>query len=380
MAEPVKLKNGKWRIRFKYKDPLTSEWKDKMITKSTKKDLNEAYIDFQSKIMKGEVLHDIKLLDFYDTWVDTFKKGKVSAGRMQKINITRKNLEAFFGEKQTLRGVTKLNYQKWINWLAEPGNVNERGLAVETVENRHAIAKSMFIEALDMQYIHSNPTRNIKIVGQKAVHLSEKTISFEDMKKFKEALLSREDTTSKYFILTQMYTGCRYQEIAALGWEHLNEDDETISIVRAYKTDGGVKRFGPPKSDAGIRDLDVPKTLFSYLRSYHTKQKEAVLSRKIRNPQDLLFVSNIDMWPISVSAVDKYIKETCELAEIKRISSHSFRHAKSDFLIMAEADPIYIKSQLGHKEITQSYEYASSTKENRSKNKQKSEQFLRDLI
>lgn len=69
---------------------------------------------------------------------------------MQKFAITRKNLESFFGESQTLRGVTKIKYQQWINWLAEPGNANERGLSFETVSNRYNIVKSKFIEALDM--------------------------------------------------------------------------------------------------------------------------------------------------------------------------------------------------------------------------------------
>ena len=29
MAEPKKLANGKWQLRFKYKDPITNEWKIK---------------------------------------------------------------------------------------------------------------------------------------------------------------------------------------------------------------------------------------------------------------------------------------------------------------------------------------------------------------
>ncbi|EJC3118123.1 site-specific integrase, partial [Enterococcus faecalis] len=70
----------------------------------------------------------------------------------------------------------------------------------------------------------------------------------------------------------------------------------------------------------------------------------------------------------------------CELANIERISSHSFRHARSDLLILAEADPIYIKTQLGHKEIIQSYEYASATEANRKKNKEKYENKYKDIL
>ena len=96
--------------------------------------------------------------------------------------------------------------------------------------------------------------------------------------------------------------------------------------------------------------------------------KRKVLRGDLRNPQNfVLLVKN--SWPISNSSVNKYIKETCELANIERISSHSFRHARSDLLILAEADPIYIKTQLGHKEIIQSYEYASATEANRKRTK-----------
>lgn len=47
----------------------------------------------------------------------------------------------------------------------------------------------MFIDAVDMQYIHSNPARNIQLTGQDPIKLSNKTISIDDLVKFKEALL-----------------------------------------------------------------------------------------------------------------------------------------------------------------------------------------------
>lgn len=380
MADPKKLPNGKWQLRFRYKDPITNTWKDTSITKPTKKACRDFETEFKSKIMRGENTEAIKLLDFYDIWVDTFKKNKVSAGRMQKIALTRKNLEAFFGNKQLLNGITKVKYQQWINWLAEPGAINEKGLAVETVSNRHNIVKSMFLEAIDMQYIHSNPTRNIKITGQKPEKKSNRTISIEDLRKFKEALLERENTQSKYFILVQLYTGARYQEVAALKWDNLDEKNEVIKIENAYKYDAGQYRIGPTKTEAGVRSIDVPSSLFHYLKQHHIEQKKKILQGSLRNPNNFIFVSNKNMWPISNSSVNKYIKETCELANIERISSHSFRHARSDLLILAEADPIYIKTQLGHKEIIQSYEYASATEANRKKNKEKYELKFKDIL
>lgn len=380
MAEPKKLENGKWHLRTRYQDPITNDWREKSHTADTKKAVKQKEIDFLAKISRGEIVKQIKLLDFYDIWVDTFKRGNVSSGRMEKIKLVRKNLLEFFGEKQTLRGIDKIKYQKWINWLASPGNVNNRGLAVETVSNRHNIVKSMFLEAIDMQYIHSNPTRNIKIVGQEPIHQSEKTISYEDTKKFREALIKKDDSSSRFFVLTQLYTGSRYQEIAALTWDDLIEKEESIFINKAFKYAAGEKKFGPTKSDAGVRHVDVPPTLFNELKRHNLSQKKDMLSGKLKNPKNLVFCNYKDTWPISNSAVNKFIKEICSAAGIPRISTHSLRHARIDAMILAENDPVYIKSQIGHKEITQSYEYASNTKENRLKNKQKLNEYLKDIL
>lgn len=380
MAEPKKLKNGNWHLRTRYQDPITNEWREKSHTADTRKAVKQKEIDFLAKISRGEVVKKIKLIDFYDIWVETFKKGKVSAGRMEKINLVRKNLIDFFGENQTSRSIDKIKYQKWINWLGTPGNVNKRGLAVETVSNRHNIVKSMFLEAIDMQYIHNNPTRNIKIVGQKPVHQSEKTISYEDTKKFRAALMNKEDSPSRFFLLTQLHTGSRYQEVAALTWDDLIEEKEMIYIDKAFKYAGREKKFGPTKSEAGVRYVDVPASLFSELKRHRLSQRKDILSGKLKNPRNLVFCNYKDTWPISNSAINKYLKEVCELAEIARISSHSLRHARIDAMILAENDPVYIKSQIGHKEITQSYKYASDTKENRLKNKQKLQEYLKDIL
>ncbi|MFU1845183.1 site-specific integrase, partial [Enterococcus faecium] len=76
----------------------------------------------------------------------------------------------------------------------------------------------------------------------------------------------------------------------------------------------------PTKSEAGVRNIDVPSSLFYYLKKYEMEQKKKILRGDLRNPQNFVFVSKKNSWPISNSSVNKYIKETCELANIERIS------------------------------------------------------------
>lgn len=379
MAEPKKLENGKWQIRFRYKDPITNVWKNKMITDDTRKAVNARYTDFMAKANKGQLQAKISLLDFFDEYVETFKKGKVSKVTLNKYATTRSSLERFFGTKQTLRGIDKLSYQKFINWLAEEGGHRGGPLSKVTVQNRHDIVKSVFLEALDMGLISNNPCRRATIAGDEAVHDKEKTMSRENTKKFRSVLLGRPDTTGKYFVLTQLYTGCRYQEIAALLWDDLDEENGTIAIRRAYQYQEEERGLGKTKTPYSIRDVDVPASLFRELRKYKAIQNERMLLGKLKNPRGLVFVNDRNTWPVTNDYINEYIDETCRLSEVPRITSHAFRHAKIDAMILAEADPIYIKSQVGHKNISQSYDYASATQENREKNKEKVLDFMKEI-
>lgn len=380
MSEPRKLPNGKWHIRIRYKDPITNTWKEKRITAGTKKSVKELEVEFLTKVQRGQINKNVRLIDFFDDYVETFKKGKISQRTLRKYELTRKNIKKFFGSEQTVQGVSKLSYQKFINWLGEKGGSKGNPLSTTTVKNRHEILKSVFLEAMDMQIIHANPARNVRLSGIDPIHRKDKTMSYENTKKFRNTLLARPDTISKYFVLTQLYTGCRYQEVAALFWSDLDEVNNTISIERAYQYDEEDRGLGKTKTPAGIRKVDVPPSLFTELKKYKIIQNERMLLGKLKNPRKLIFVNDVNTWPISNDAVNSYIEETCNLAEVPIISSHAFRHAKIDAMILAEADPIYIKSQIGHKNISQSYDYASDTKENREKNKGKVFDFMKDLL
>ena len=128
-----------------------------------------------------------------------------------------------------------------------------------------------------MQYIHSNPTRNIKLTGQVPEKKSNKTISIDDLTKFKEALLSRENTTSKYFILVQLYTGARYQEVAALTWDRIDESNEVIKIKMPISTMLASTELALQNQKQVFEIL--MSLLFYYLKKYEMEQKKNIERR-----------------------------------------------------------------------------------------------------
>lgn len=366
--------------RVRYKDPLTDKWAEKKVYGRTKAECNENETKFRSRLMNGENMKNISLVDFFNMYVNTFKRGKISAGRVRKYELAAKYIETFFGKDQKLQKLTKYSYQEYLNWLASPDGPNKEGLSDTTIHDQHSIFKSAILEAIDMQYISRNPTRNVDISGRKATHSTEITLSEADASKLLNTLLEAPDNASKYFCITQFFTGARYQEIAALKWgEDLDEEREQIIIDEAFKYGANIYSFGETKTQNGIRKIDVPRELFKLLKKWKAIQAKDILSGKLLNPHNLLFPGS-NIWPVSNSAINKYLKYWCNEAGVPRIRTHSFRHMRSDFLIMAESDPIYIQSQLGHGSIDQSYEYASATEDRRIKNKHKNEIFLDQLL
>ncbi|MDT2674109.1 tyrosine-type recombinase/integrase [Enterococcus dongliensis] len=320
----------------------------------------------------------VRLVAFFNQYIDTFKRGKISPGRIAKYELAAKYVEEYFGKKKTLNNLSKYNYQSYLNWLASADGPNKQGLSKTTVADQHTIFKTAILEAIDMGQM--NPTRNVKITGHQATHSTETTLSQEDAEKLKNTILEATDTVAKYFCLVQFYTGVRYQEVTTLKWDSdIDEENEQIIIDEAFKYDGGIYRFGSTKTNAGYRKIDVHKHLFKYLKKWKASQAQDVLSGKLLNPHNLLFVTN-NTYPISNSAVNKYLKYWCEKAEVSRIRSHSFRHVRSDFFTLPETDSIYIKDQLGYASIQQSYEYASATEERRQKNNQKFESFFEEIL
>lgn len=238
----------------------------------------------------------------------------------------------------------------------------------------------MFLEARDIGYIRRIPSRKINIVGQVAEHKSATTMSLNDLKTLKRYLTDNEpDSNANLFTLTQVYTGARYSEVAGLQWSDIDFDNQQIIVDEAY--DEKEKKLKEPKSKAGNRRIDVDINLLKLLRRHKVTQAKLIIANKLRNPQNFIFVNNKDGFPISNSFVNRYIRESCEKSEIARISSHTLRHARTDFLILSGADPLYVKDQLGHEDIeTTLKHYTSLSVELRTKSRDAVRQLEKQLL
>lgn len=376
MAEPKLLKNGKYQIRVRFKHIITGEWVERQKQFSTKKQcrdwersvLNEAETTSPDKIM---------LATYFEEWYVTFKKNTVGPDHRRKINTTKKYVLQFFGENCKLKDVDRYKYQKWINFLGV-----EKNLAIETVRAHHQIFRSMLMEALDSNLIKKNPTRHTTIVGRDASAEKKRSLTADEWNDLLKVVLAGEECSSKYAVLTMMFIGCRFQEVDGLLISDILFKSNQININKAfdYKV---TKQHTKTKTYGSKRIVDMPRPLADILKDYVAKllqnQKVVELNSKDRNI--FLFPGDLDNIPITNRAINKYLKRKCTIAKIEPVTSHALRHAKTDLLVLAGADLIYIQKQLGHSDPSTTLKYYSALNEEiREKNNNIQDSFLEKVM
>ncbi len=83
------------------------------------------------------------------------------------------------------------------------------------------------------------------------------------------------------YVLIMLYTGLRPGEVAALCWGDIDLNRRRIYVRRALKRDDTI---GPPKSDAGVRDVPIPDKLLLTLTAARKKKALPVIERATGGP------------------------------------------------------------------------------------------------
>ncbi|WP_442896574.1 tyrosine-type recombinase/integrase [Enterococcus sp. 5H] len=60
-----------------------------------------------------------------------------------------------------------------------------------------------------------------------------------------------------------------------------------------------------------------------------------------KSKSEYLFINDYGN-PVNNKSFNKYLEKMCQEAKIPRITSHAFRHAKTDLLLLASSDIIYL--------------------------------------
>lgn len=332
--------------------------------------INKTYIDYAAGL-RAEIKRKIAAGEFvYSAYFPKSRRAKVDAPIIKPLTVgdlLRKQLAHYSkqGENGTLEASTLLGYSKAIKnnllpffdrmTLAEltPSLLREwvssLGVTAKTARNRLTPLRSMLDDAVNDELLESNPLDRIalkKLLKQTSSKSSYEVDPFDHLEV--DALLKACRADEKAMIQFWIATGLRPGELIALPWSSVDFVHNTVRIETNQVTgmqDGKVTRVSkPPKTAAGIRDVDLSAAALSALND----QKAASF---LEGGQIWINPRTGKPWGSDAQIRRTLWQPLCTRAGVRYRNPYQMRHTFASTLLTAGSNPFWVASQLGHVDV-----------------------------
>ena len=349
-------------------DPLTG--KKKKTTRrgfdtalAAERALKRLESDVQEKGVNAvEVKKDKKYEEIYELWFANYKKTVKESTWSSTQQIFDTHILPVFGEK-FISKIDVVFCQKTVNdWADNMPKIFKK------VKNYTA---KVFDYAMSLELISSNPMRIITVPRGEVLVIEEKEISFYTRDELLDFLNTVKSDSLERFIFFSVlaYTGIRKGEAFALKWSDIDFKNRMVNInktiTRGYK---GRLIVNTPKSKAGKRKLYIDNNLIKLLKNFYMPDGKVF---KMRNDD---FIFNHDGSPYNPTVSRSWLNQIYEAhPELKRITTHGFRHTHASLLFESGASLKDVQERLGHADIQTTANIYTHVTDN--KNKQVADKF-----
>jgi len=250
-------------------------------------------------------------------------------------------------------------------WTSPKSN-GGHGLSARTVNKVLTTLVRIFNQALKDQYITYNPA---KLAEREKDGSGEQTadgqridqdskITEKDIltpEEIKRLILAAEPGLYRTIIATVAYTGMRHDEALALRWSDVEpfeageiRVERTLSTAKVKGEENQNRfRWFDPKTEAGRREIPIPKDLVDHLRDWKPKCPQS--------KHDLVFPSPIGEPLHRSNILKRGLYPAIEQSQVKRITMHGLRHSYASMLIKLGRPITDITRYLGHKDVHVTY-------------------------
>lgn len=142
--------------------------------------------------------------------------------------------------------------------------------------------------------------------------------------------------------------GLRKQELAGLGWKHIDMKAHTIRIVRTRSIADGKVVIGEPKTDRSGRELPLPDPVYlSLLYARAVQKRERTEAGTAYQDSGYVFVDRFGR-PVYPDYLTDRWKAACERAGVPVINLHDERHTCATLMILNGVPIPTVSAWLGH--------------------------------
>lgn len=315
----------------------------------SKKEAQEAYLNYQLKVIKGEYIPESKghitFNKLYRMWLKIYRETVKTSTYATTIRYFDDHILKQLGSKY-IDKLTVLDCQKAVNiWFNDAPKTYKRFMRYTNNVLNYGIN--------NLELISKNPMN--KVIPPKAKNKPKPFTDFYSKDELNTFLRGAKQYNFKYFMFFRLlaYSGMRKGEALALKWSDINFKDNTISINKDVTVGLNNELYeDTPKTENSFRTLDMDPATMKYLKEWRLKQQKTMLKLgyNFLNSDNLLF-STINNGYLSMSKPRQWNVAICKKYKLRRIKIHGFRHTHASLLFEAGASMNEVKARLGHADI-----------------------------
>lgn len=267
-----------------------------------------------------------------------YKQDKVKAA----TKLTYRNRIKYFKQFYDLR-INQITYEKYSIWRIEMENMK---LSIRTKNDIQKLFKTI-LNYGSKWYNYDFKDLYNKIESFNDPDAVPKEMDYYTLEEFKQFISVEEDLKWRCIFKVLYYCGLRMGELRGLTWDSIDLINKTLRVnknVVCVKNKNKSYTLTSPKTKKSIRTLPLSDHMLNDLIKYKNECKKTY-----RFNEEWYVFGNID--PISSSTVRERKKRNAELAKIKEIRIHDFRHSCVSLLINSGANITLVASYMGHTKV-----------------------------
>lgn len=251
---------------------------------------------------------------------------------------------------ELLTAITPERVNKWWGWLGD-----EHSTPTSNAQ-AYQLLKAIYSTAVEERAARENPCQHKK-AGKPPKPRDVKSLTPAELLKVAESVPEH----YRAAVPVKAWCGLRFGELIELRRKDVHTAGErmTLSISRAATTvttrGESTLEVGPPKTDAGIRDVTVPPHVAEILRA-HMKAHTG------KSPESLVFTTTRGL-RLSQTAFTKSVKNGFASVGKPKMRVHDLRHVGATLAAHAGATTKELMSRIGHTTPAMSMRYQIAAQE-----------------
>lgn len=284
---------------------------------------------------QGEKIYDItfnELWENYDTYIKL--KLKYNSYRSVKNRIVN-HILPYFGNYR-LSKITPQLYVRWQTYIENQDYTHKYKTSL------HGAIRTILNFAMKFYGLKTNVATLVGNFRRK--YEQPKMVDFWTYEEFQQFINVIEDDMYKLFFEILYLTGIRQGECLGLTWNDFNGNSIMINKTLTREIQNGKKVSNSPKTLKSNRTIRLDSKLTESLKNY---KKEC---EKYIDFDGSWYIFG-GLTPLSTTTVTRKKDYYCNLAGVKKIRIHDFRHSHASLLLSMGVPITEISERLGHSNI-----------------------------